>query len=721
MIGVRASILLALVGSCALPVGAQSRPATDAPGGTVRDAASAPIAGATVRLEGRDTLVMRTDARGAWQAPRSIDGTYVLSVRAIGFRPFRSRAALTLGSASTAAIETVLEPAALALDQTVITAARRAQRLGDAVTTVEVVSRADLERTGASDLASVLTEQTGIELQGGHPAGTGVMLQGFGSERVLILLDGQPVAGRISGVFDISRIPVAMVERVEVVKGAQSTLYGSEAMGGVVNIITRTPLTGTLGATATATAGTQDRRDGSARLTAGRGALSGAFDLSRRRMGATPGLDADASAGALAARVDGAAKLRWNPDSSRQVEMSLLALDERQRWRSGTYYNFGDNVQVSGRVSASFARGAHRLSPGAWSSHYDHRSRASTQSLPIAGDTGQRQLQRVHQFELLYAGRFGPRLAVDAGTQVRIDEIETARVPGGLRSFTSVEPFAQLELAPTARLTLLPGVRLSQSTQWGSYLTPRVALRAALSDRLTLRASLGNGFRAPDFKELYLFFQNGNANYAVQGNPDLRPESSRNAMLGAEWAAGGGYVRGQLFHNRFRDFIETRAITAPGAPPVYQYANVDDGTTRGLELESGVNFDGRGRLRLEGSVSLLATRDEATGRSLLGRPTESARLLVGGTLPFALRLSVGAVHTGRTAMQRDATTGEVSSWREAFTRVDVRLARTLPIDGVEFVLGADNLFDRRPADWAGFTGRHLYTSLSWSLTRTTVR
>ena len=107
------------------------------------------------------------------------------------------------------------------------------------------------------------------------------MLQGIGSERVLVLLDGQPLAGRISGVFDISRIPVTMIDRVEVVRGPQSTLYGTDAMGGVVNIITRTapktdgPLygVGLLG-----TLGTQARTDGSQSHVFA-GAMSSAMDF----------------------------------------------------------------------------------------------------------------------------------------------------------------------------------------------------------------------------------------------------------------------------------------------------------------------------------------------------------------------------------------------------------------------------------------------------------
>ncbi len=710
--GVAATLLLVLA---AAPLDAQAR--LEGRVTTAQDGRA--IAAAEVRIEGADTLRLRTAADGTWRVQVLAPGRYRVRVRAIGHVADTKEFVFVDGAHDR--WDVALVEAALALDQVVVTATRRPQRLGDAPITVEVVGRADLERSGASDLSTVLTEHTGIDLQGGHPAGTGVMLQGLSSERVLVLLDGQPVAGRLSGTFDLSRIPVAMVERVEVVKGAQSTLYGSEAMGGVVNIITRTPGTGAgaVDAVLAATAGAQGRRDGAARLALGRGAWSASGDVARRYAERAPGVAR--TDGALAARVDGAMKLRWSPDTMRAVEASVLALDERQRWYSGGFFGFSDNVQLNARVGASFARGAHRVSPGLSVSTYDHLSRSSTLSLPIAGDTGQRQWQRVHQAEVFYAGRLARAVALDAGAQLRVDEIETARVPGGLRSHTAFEPFAQLEIAPTRAVTLLPGVRMTQSSVWGTQLTPRMAARARLGERLTLRASVGDGFRAPDFKELFLFFQNTSAGYAVQGNPGLRPEHSRSTMLGAEYATGSGYLRAQLFHNAFRDFIETRVITAPEEAPVYEYANVDNGSTRGVEFEAGGDLLAGGRVRGELGYSYLATRDDATGRPLLGRPAHGARATLALPLLLAVRAHVTALHTGRTPMARDAGTGAITAWRDAFTRVDLRVMRGLPSAGLEFAFGVDNLFDDRPEEWAGFTGRHLYTSLTWTLSRPLAR
>lgn len=671
------------------------------------------IAGAEVRLEGRDTIVVRTNGVGEFRVLRVAPGHYTLRARAMGFI---ARAREIDVPTSDAALVVALPPAALALDQLVVTAARREQRLGDAVTSVEVVSRADLERTGAADLASVLTEHTGIELQGGMPSGAGVMLQGIGSERVLILLDGQPLAGRLAGTFDIARIPVAMIERVEVVKGAQSTLYGSEAMGGVVNIITRAaaPEARALSASLTGTTGMQGRLDGSARVAAVRGAWSASGDVGRRAVRNAPGIPRDD--GALAARLDGAFKLRWSPDSLRAAELSVLALDERQRWRTGGgFFSFSDNRQLNARMGASWRRGRHRLAPGLSLSQQDHLARTSAFTLPIAGDTGQRQLQRIAQGEVIYGGTFSPRVGVDAGLQVRVDAIEAARVPGGLRSHTSVEPFAQLDLAPTARMSIVPGVRVTHSNIWGTQVIPRLAARATVSDRLTLRASVGDGFRAPDFKELYLFFQNTSAGYAVVGNTALRPEQSRSAMLGADWATPGGYVRAQAFRNAFDGFIETVIVSAPDAPLVFEYRNRDNGFTQGVELESGSNLTPSGSLRGEIGWSYLETRDQVTGRELLGRPMHAARAALQFPLPVAGRASLTVVHTGRTPMQRDDASGVITARRDGFTRLDLRVSRAVRSLGIDWVLGADNLFDARPSSWAGFTGRHVYTSFTYSL------
>jgi len=687
-------------------------------GGRVVEAGSgAPLAGADVTALGPDTLRVRAGADGRWRIAPLRPGRYKLRARRLGHAT--RTLVVSVGAGEAAPLTIALTAVPRTLDAQVVTASRRLQRLADVAVATELVSRAEIEATGASDVAAVLVERTGIQLLGGHPNGSGVMLQGLGSERVLVLVDGQPAVGRVSGQLDLSRIPAANVERIEVVKGPQSTMYGSEAMGGVINIVTRAPSEGRLAGSFTATAGSRERRDAAAGVTGGLGPLAIAGDAGRRSIALTPGRSA--AEGGLAERWDGALKLRVATGPAAAVEGQGATLTERQQWRIGSRTFFADNAQRTARLGTQWTRGRHTVAPLLYYSEFEHRIRRATGPAPVAG-TGERDVQRFGELELAYSGRFG-RDALDGGVELRRESIATSnfddpsspRVRGGSQRLYSVEPFAQYTLT-RGSWTLVPGGRLAWSERWGGQLSPRVAALYRPLPRLALRMAAGRGYRAPEFKELYITFLNtlgGGQSYAVQGNPDLRPETSRNVSVGAEWSGDRLNLRAQLYDNRFRDFIETRAVgtTADrnGDPATLNsYQNVDRGLTRGAELEVGTTWPGG---QLETGYAYLRTRDLRTGTPLLYSPAHSGRASVTQGVRGGLRGTLSAVHTGRTPVER-AADGTIALTREAFTRVDLRLARRFPRD-VELVAGADNLFGRTIDAWPGFAGRQIYAGVQW--------
>jgi outer membrane receptor for ferrienterochelin and colicins len=659
------------------------------------------VAGATVRLDGTSLQPVTTAKDGTWRIGPVATGRYELLVEHIGYAPIERPVDVPLEDA-TLRLSMTARP--LALDALVVTAGRRTQRLADAAVATELVTSREIRETGATDLASVLTERTGLELAGGHPVGEGVMIQGMGSERVLVLMDGQPFIGRISGSIDVSRIPTSMIERVEVVKGPQSTLYGSEAMGGVVNVITRNPDGSVWTPSLRATAGNRGRMDVSGTLMGGAGSVTGLVDAGRRSIELTPGFQGEA--GAMATRWDGLAKVGWRaPVDGLRVEASGMLLDERQRWKSGQLYQFADNMQWSGRLGGVWERGRHRLVPTVYLTAFDHLSRRSAAEEPVEG-TGEQETQRLAEAELLYGLGLG-RHSIDVGVEARREAIESDRVVGGDRTYRMIESFVQSTLV-TGRFTLVPGLRASFSDPWGSHWTPRIAAMYRPVPDVAIRVSAGEGFRAPGFKELHMEFLNVGPGfgYTVRGNPDLQPEISRNLTGGIEWAGSRTWLRVQAFTNRFEDFIETRAVGDSSGITVYTYGNVDDGTTRGAEIEGGAAF---GPLRLEGGYSVLRAERTETGESLLGRPRDSMRGSLAWAHPSGLRASVTGIRTGRTPMTRSESGTE---WRAPFTRFDARAAQSLP-GGLELVAGVNNLLDQTNSEWPGFTGRHLYTSLSW--------
>lgn len=596
------------------------------------------------------------------------------------------------------------------LDAVIVTAAKREERRTQAVVSAAVITRADIEASGASDVGSVVLQQAGIQVAAGTPAGTSVYLQGLGDQRVLVLLDGEPLVGRVGGGFDLSRVPASAVERIEIVQGPQSVLYGSDALGGVINIVTRSAmrrgrLTGT-GVEAAVTAGSHERLDVSAAVASGVGsALAYRLDVGHRDLALAPGLAGDQ--GTYARRWDAMPRVTWSPSPSVTVDAGGLGVSEQQRYRSGQLFTFSDNTQLGAHAGATWQAGTNRFTPKLAFSSFEHLSRSAATSRP-ASDSGARDMQRLAMAELGYTGLAGP-LVIDAGGELRRESISADRVAGRDRSLGGAAMYGQATYS-SGLVSLLPGARVTWNDAWGTAVSPRLALliKPFGDDQpLALRAAVGRGFRAPDFKELYLDFVNSAAGYAVKGNPSLAPERSTNYSASADWTGRRVALRASAFHNRFDDFIET---TGPDAHGTFTYANVARGTTSGAELEA---VSALGPVQLDGSYDYLHTHDEATGGPLLGRAAHAGRLTASAA-PFAFRWSATALVTGRSPAARGAD-GSVSREREAFTQINLRVARALPARmGAELFAGADNVFDAKAGTgWPGFTGRQLYVGAAW--------
>jgi outer membrane receptor for ferrienterochelin and colicins len=238
----------------------------------------------------------------------------------------------------------------------------------------------------------------------------------------------------------------------------------------------------------------------------------------------------------------------------------------------------------------------------------------------------------------------------------------------------------------------------------GRVLAPPCCLTRPRED-LAIRASVGRGFRAPDFKELYLSFVNDAAGYAVYGNPDLEPERSTSVSLGAEWTGATAFLRATGFNADYRDFIET---LAPDPNMVFTYGNVESGWSRGFELEGGLLV---GEWRLEGAVERLWTRDDSTGKSLLGRPPVTLRGSVVAPLALSTVATLKVAYVGKTPVFRDPN-GAVTQYREAFPQVNARLSRLI---GPRFEVNGEvtNILDRRlGASWPGLRGGR-FLGLRW--------
>ncbi len=693
---IRVALALALGCSVAGAMDAQESRAGVAVGRVTDGATGMPVA-AEVVLDG--TRRARADERGTWRLENVAVGRHQVLIRYPGYRARDLIVDVAHGKVAVADASLVVS--IVPLSAIVVTAARREQRLADAVVETELIGREEIEQSGAGDLAAVLVRRTGVELDGGVPSGAGVQIRGMDSRRVLVLVDGQPIAGRVNGNLDLSRLPTSAVERIEIVKGPQSTLYGSEAMGGVINIVTRrapvdAPLVGSL----SVTGGSNGRRDAAGEVGARRGAWGVIANGGRRTTELAPGRPGDA--GTFARRWDGSANVRWGNTSTRWTELSTLGVAERQRYRTGQLFNFADNTQLGATWSGATDSRLGRVTATVSLSQFEHLSRASTLDQPVS-DSGARDRQRLLHATLLYNAMVAG-VSIDAGVDGSRESITADRVEAPKAPTLTTEPFLQATRS-WGTLTVTPGLRVTVSDHWGNFVAPRLAGLWRPVPSLAVRGSLGRGFRSPDFKELYLNFVNTAVGYAVRGNPELRPESSTSGSLGAEWVMPSLYGRLTTFRQTYQDFIETGE---PDLTGTYTYRNVARGTALGAELEAGMFA---GPWRLDGSYGYLRARDAATGTPLLGRPSHRSALSASALVALGARVAVTASYTAATPVDRSAT--GLTRMRDGFSRVDVRATRAVAAR-VEAGVGVINLFDRRLGDdWPGFTGRQLHMTLGW--------
>jgi outer membrane receptor for ferrienterochelin and colicins len=668
-------------------VAVQARPVS----GRVTDGSGGPVAAAEVLDAATGRLLAVTDSDGVF---RVASAPARLRIRRLGFAP-REVPVGAEGSVTVA-----LRPLPIALEAVVVTAARREQKLKDAVPETQLLTREQIEQTGASNLGDAVTQSAGMQLEGGVPSGAGVYLQGLGSQRVLVLMDGQPVVGRLNGNLDLSRLPSSLIERVEVVRGPQSTLYGSDAMGGVINVITRRPAERGIETNATLIGGSQGRLEGSATLLGRSGAVGFVLDGGARTIALAPGVSGEDAT--YARRWNAAPKVHWQTSPGVSLEASALVVGEQQRFHAGQLFYFADNTQGEGRLGLEWRQGVRRLAPTLSYSVFNHLSRASTNPTP-ASDSGATDNQQVLQAEVTYSGPM-PGGLLDLGVVARHEAIRADRVQGEARAMNGIETYAQGTWI-RGPLSVSPGVRLSAHQQWGTALTPRVAALWRLTPAVALRGSVGTGFRAPDFKELYYNFVNAAAGYAVMGNPDLKPEHSTNVTVGAEVVGSRLYGRASVYVNHFHNFID---YTAPSPAGVYTFGNIARGLTQGVETQLGWQAM---HTRLEVEYAYLDARDQTTGLPLLGRASHTGRLLGtlmvrGSSLGASLRL------TGRTPISTlQDSTGTHVVYREPFARVDLHASAPLPL-GLTFTGGVDNVFDQQlNTQWPGFTGRQVYAGL----------
>jgi outer membrane receptor for ferrienterochelin and colicins len=628
-----------------------------------------------------------------------------------------------------------------AMERVVITGSRRAERLADTVTLTEVIPRSEIEASGAEDLAEILEGHPGVQIVRSF-AGAGIRLQGLDPEKTLILVDGQRLNGRIDGTLDLSRITAERIERVEIIKGAASSLYGSDALGGVVNIVTRDADVGT-SASVRATQGLLQSTNGfdldgptttdvtayvsqrgetyTVSLTGGFHRQS-AFDLSPQDVGTSGSqLDSGTIEGMFELRPSERFRVSLRADYHRRALAGVDVGPElpdatdnpfRSADQTAVFDRRNDTQTVSATLKPVFQlTDRQRLTLSAHFSRfrddfeYDQRGQD-------AQDRFQNTVDDTIQTIAQHDWQVSDRVVVVSGMEGLVERLSTQRIEGGQQSRFRWSGFGQLTLQPVDDLRLVPGVRTDLDTQFGDYTAPKISARWDPHPDVVTRASVGYGFRAPSFRDQFLTFENPAAGYVVVGNPDLQPEESRSISASVEVR---GPQRTRLRFEYYRNDV-TNLIAflpgsdpAPGQPQRFTNDNIDQAVTTGAEVTADWRF--RPWLQLEFAYTFLRARDRTSDRPLDGRaPHRFTARWLARHRPWGLQAWVRAT----AVSSRPFFVGEDESERvdaPAYATVDVRVEQRLSRWASVFV-GGDNLANAGDPQFLPLQPRGFYAGAS---------
>lgn len=666
--------------------------------GFVRDAETrAPIAGAQV--------FAIPSGSSAWTAS---DGSFHLAVArrpdslrviALGYGERR----MPLGAG-----EPVIELQALAvvLPEVVTTGGRWEERLALVTAPVTNISRAEIEAQAATSVDQVASQLPSVQSVPVQPAGTALSIRGIGESRVLVLLDGEPVGGSLLELPDLSRLSTVAVERIEVTKGPVSSEYGSDALGGVVNVVTQVP-PDALQLSLAGRVGSFGRLEGVATAAGTTGKLGFRLTGGMRQQDAVPGQFQGPTPFERVYDVRGSTRYAVNPVTSLRADANYV--NERQRWPVGGGFNgFVDNTGISGFVEGTtFAAG------GTWRARvfgesFESLYRSAMADAPYA-NTGTAQDESMVRGLLSHQRQMGAH-TLDAGIQASTRRISAPdRLIGGTMSDDQVEGFAK-DAVRLGRVLGTAGARYTWNSRWGSNLSPSIGAAWEPVDAVRIRGSIARGFRAPSFKELGWAFGNPAAGYIITGNPDLVPESSWSGDASVSWAIQRSLVAELgAYQNNVKNLIDFSTVGT--TPEGYlQFMPVNIGTARTRGIEAAVRWT-PAAWSFSAAYSYLHARNLADDVPLNRRAAHTGRFR--GTRTFSvlrgLRADATAIYTGEAPLVGEVSDGSMGVVGEqgAFLQwnfgMELGLTELLALNA-----GVDNAFDQRPAGWTGLVERRFW-------------
>ena len=588
----RKKLLLTALGCCVVSVALAQMTLQ----GKVVDEDGQPVLCATVRLE-KTTIGAVTNGKGEFVFKDVPNGEYVMRTSRMDFETQKHDVSRTDNN-----LLIRLKKSYLNLNEVVVTGTGTYHRLKDTPVPVEVITAKEIANTGALNFEDAISAlSTSINTKGAY----NIVMNGLRNKQVLILVDGKRLAGDVGGDNDLERIDMSNIKRIEVVKGGASSLYGSEAMGGVINIITNTPQN-----SMDIVSATRISKYGQFNQNANVGFKVGKFisqtTYQRRQTEgwqlspyeikslSKPTRDTLVETGkqAMAAYHSNTVsqKFVFNPTKKSSVYTKGVYFDKKtdRPYADYAYDMFYKDYNFALGGDYHFRKHINYITFDSYFDNYEYYKDYLKKSGKFeAGDRDLTKRQRLFNTTVKGVFSLGENHKLNTSLDFMNEYMKNPESLAESKSAYTMAFYAQDEIKVIERLSVVAGFRLLHHETFKNKFTPKASAMYAL-DHFNFRASYAMGFRAPNLQELY--YDKISGSMVSQGNINLKPERSNYFSLNTEYISDHFTFSITGYINNIKDIIDrqvqplTPEDEAGGIKTRYMYNNVSKARTQGVDV-----------------------------------------------------------------------------------------------------------------------------------------
>jgi outer membrane receptor for ferrienterochelin and colicins len=665
----------------------------------------------------------------------------------------------------------------LELADVVVTAQYAPTDSRNALYKIRTIKRDVIEQRGAINLEQLLNQELNIRISQDLILGSSLSLQGISGQNVKIMIDGVPVIGRVGDDIDLSQINLSNIERVELIEGPMSVHYGTNALGGVINLITKksqinkfdfqvisqVESIGAQNLNAQAGARLSDklllRLDGGYNNFAGFNAIAPRDSLFARTFQWNPKAQWFASG-----------MLRYDINDTQSLRYSMSLLDEqienlgqlrRPQFRPYAFDDFYYTRRLDHALSyeGTFLKNLYWNITSGYNAFWRQKNtlRTEMESREQSEVPGQQDTTRYNAlvFRLILASRFGDspfnfQIGLDINYENGYGQRfrDTAARKAQFSEITDYAGFITLQYQPVSALQIQVGARGAYNTRFDAPVVPSLHLKYDINKTWQLRASYAQGLRSPSIKELFFYFVD--ASHYIIGNPDLLAETSDNVQLIVDydkrWNANRLQVTLTGFYNDIRnkidlfDYVEVNGELVPAASlgqntTQFAYFNQDRFKALGSNIRinySLKNFEIAAGIAPTGRYNPLSETEQVAAYTFANELNGQVNYYfnkIGLSAAFFIRYNDKFIRFYQTVNQ-EGNTVVAQAIQDGFTLADLTLTKAFWKNRLQLTSGIRNLLDIRNVNTVGnqgsthsgdgssspvATGRNYFARLRWQL------